>query len=352
MSLNLMRPEIVALRQYQTETSDASLKLNKNENPWPGVAHDELSLNRYPGKEQQVLIELIADYYQVPADNLLLTRGSDEAIDLIVRLFCRPYQDSVLIMPPTFAMYENYARVNGVKVISVPLIKNGEIDINNLTEQAAAAKVIFICSPNNPSGTVVEVDQIGRCASLCANSIIVVDEAYIDFSTTTSALDLLAKFSNIIVLRTLSKGFGLAGIRCGILCAASAIQKQIIKIAAPYLMNSLSVLAAKKSFTPERLQAIKSSIVKITVERERLRNALLAMPDLFSYIWPSEANFILVATRHAQALFCYCQSKDILLRAYINNPYLSDSLRISIGRPEDNDLLIAVFKSFSREQSK
>ncbi len=353
MVLNLMRPEIVAMDQYQTKTSGASLALNKNENPWPGLAlHDEVQLNRYPGKELQKLVKLMANYYQLPAENILLTRGSDEAIDLLIRLFCRPYKDRVLIMPPTFAMYENYALINGIEVICVPLLTNGEIDIESLTVNAAAAKVIFICSPNNPTGTVVSLRQIINCAKIYTNSIIVVDEAYIDFSTATSALSLLATFPNLIVLRTLSKSFGLAGIRCGILCAASAIQKQISKIAAPYLMNSLSILVAKMSFAPKQLQAIKSNITQITLERERLSHALQAMPKLFSYIWPSQANFILIVSPYAKELFNYCHANNILLRDFIGNTYLKNCLRISIGKPEDNDLLVSVFQSFYQERHK
>lgn len=346
MIMNLVRPELLTINKYQvTATNNTVIKLNKNENPWAGVpVVSGINLNRYPEQEMLTLVKLIANYYGCAEKKVLLTRGSDEGIDLIIRLFCQPYKDSILIMPPTFAMYENYARINAVKVRELPLI-NGEIDLEQLVE-TVREKVIFICNPNNPTGNSVAVTVVSAICQLCPNSIVVVDEAYIDFSNATSAITLLNKYENLIVLRTLSKSFGLAGIRCGIIFSSRTICDLLTKISAPYLLDSLSIYTAMKCLEKSNLDKLNKRIAVIKKSRDELVMALANFKGLFSKIWPSETNFVLVESQQATELFEFCLSKRILLRIFPKDMFLKNSLRITIGTYIENYALLAVFEEY------
>lgn len=349
--VSLIRPEFLSLQGYQAiKRKKNTVNMNKNENPWQTIGvYKKLQLNRYPDFQNQGLIDRIREFYCIGRQDILLTRGSDEGIDLIIRLFCRPYKDTILVMDPTFAMYEIYANINAVQVQRISLgSDNFSLDLSSFPRDNNF-KVIFICSPNNPTGNIIEIETIQALCRRYSKSIIVVDEAYIDFSSGVSCLSLLDIFSNLIVLRTLSKSFGLAGIRCGMIFASKEIVNYLKKITAPYTLSSLTTYTAIQCFTPSILSKIQRSIKRIKSERANLYQSLVQLDQLFSKVWPSEANFILVKSKCAQQLQQYCVANDIYLRAFSQDSDLKNCLRISVGTSLENQRLLSVLQSYLEE---
>ncbi len=219
--LDLARPEIRALKPYSSarmEASGGSVLLNANESPWPAVMAGGIALNRYPDPQPDELIRALADLYGVAPARVLAGRGSDEAIDLLVRLFCRAGQDAVAICPPTFGMYAVSAAIQGAAIVEVPLRGDFSLDADALLAHVDAnVKIVFLCSPNNPTGNLVPLATISHIvATLAGRAIVVVDEAYIEFAGTSSAATLLDRYDNLAVLRTLSKAHALAAARIGV----------------------------------------------------------------------------------------------------------------------------------------
>src|SRR5690606_37428746 len=238
--LELARPDIRALQPYQHASWEPSLeRLHANEMPWRASGDTSVAgLNRYPEPQPVELLTHLARLYGVAPENLLVGRGSDEGIDLIVRAFCRAERDSVIICPPTFGMYKVSARIQGAGVIEVPLLRERGFAFD--TEGVLAAwrdgvKIVFVCSPNNPTGNLIEHTTIEQlCQALADRALVVVDEAYIEFADAPSAVTLLGRYSNLVVLRTLSKAYALAGARCGALIAHPEIVSLLARVLTPY----------------------------------------------------------------------------------------------------------------------
>jgi histidinol-phosphate aminotransferase len=342
--LDLARPDILQLQPYQHAAWDPSLeRMHANEMPWRAQGDNSLAgLNRYPEPQPKALVERMALLYGVPAGQLLVGRGSDEAIDLVVRAFCRAGQDSVVITPPTFGFYKVAAKIQGAAVLEVPLLRDGfALDADQVVAAAAAAKLVFLCSPNNPTGNLLdEASMLRVCRELAGRALVVVDEAYVEFCGRASLAQRLAEFPNLVILRTLSKAYALAGARLGTLLASEEIVGLLRRIIPPYAIPASTVeevLALTE--TPQRAMSA-ARIRTLLEERERMRARLERLANV-ARVFPSDANFLLLECRDAQRFYAAGKAVGLIVRDFSAYPGLAQCLRISIGTPEQNQRLLA-----------
>ena len=341
--LALARPDILSLKAYSHASWDPAFeRLHANELPWRAETDRSLAgLNRYPEPHPHVLAQRLAALYDVAVEQLLPGRGSDESIDLLVRGFCRAGVDNVVICPPTFGMYAVAARIQGAAVREVPLLPERGFALDTGSVLAACdanTKIVFLCSPNNPTGNAMDPAALEQLLVTLANrSLVVVDEAYIEFSGDASLTTALARFPNLVVLRTLSKAFGLAGARVGSLIAAPEIVALLAKVIPPYSIPQLAIEAVLATLAEPQLAIQRERVAQIRAERERLRVALANRKSV-QKIWPSVANFLLVDFVDAEVVLGEARKARLLIRDMRN--VSAHSLRISVGSPEQNDRLI------------
>jgi histidinol-phosphate aminotransferase len=341
----LARPEILAIEPYAHAAWDPALeRLHANENPWRYSGdNSRAGLNRYPEPHPLELEARLASLYGVAPAQLIAGRGSDEAIDLLVRAFCAAGRDAVLICPPTFGMYGVAARVQGAAVVEVPLRR----DLCYALDEAAIAralkasvKLVFFCTPNNPTGNALEAAVIERTAALAAGrALVVVDEAYAEFGTAPSFIARLAALPNLIVLRTLSKAYALAGARCGVALGEPSIVGLLRRIIPPYSIPAPTSEAVLAALEAPRLAQARARVGTLTRERARLATALASLP-LVSRVWPSEANFLLTECRDAARMLGAARRGGFLLRDFSAGALTPGCVRISVGTPEQNDRLL------------
>lgn len=349
-TLELLRPEISALKPYKpADYVGGFIRLNANETPWrPPGDQSRDGLNRYPDPRPAELTLKLAAHYGVAADALLVTRGSSEAIDMLIRSFCRTGQDEIIICPPTFGMYEFYAQVQGAGIRRIPLDReNGyTLPVDEISAQwTDHSKLVFVCSPNNPTGNCFPDSDIDRLAtSLAGRGVVVVDGAYIEFAASDPTLDLLARHDNIVVLRTLSKSLSLAGIRCGSLIGRAPLVELIGRILPPYCFPTTSQDAVLRCLGAEAQTELAARRRIIIAERKRLAEALQQLPDVLR-IWPSDANFLLVETTPGSTLSARARAGKILLRDFGWDPMLPNCVRITVGSPADNEQLLKALRS-------
>src|SRR5574337_2212798 len=342
--LERARPEIAALQPYASarmEAGAASIMLNANESPWPG-ADVAFALNRYPDPQPAALRAALAKLYAVAPEQVLIGRGSDEAIDLLVRAFCTAGRDAVAIAPPTFGMYAVAARIQGAAVIEVPLGPAFELDTDALLDALTdATKLIFVCTPNNPTGNLVPMPAIRRLSdALRDHALLVVDEAYLEFAEgAPSAASLLRKHDNIAVLRTLSKAHALAGARVGAFIAAAPVVELLRHIQAPYPLPQPSVDAALAALSAAALAKTDTRTATLRGERERLARALSAAPYVRE-VFVSAANFLCVRFRDARAAYRRLLACGIFVRDVSRYRALENCLRISVGSAQQNAALL------------
>jgi histidinol-phosphate aminotransferase len=341
--LALARPEIVALNAYSHARWDPAFdRLHANELPWRAETdRSGAGLNRYPEPHPHELAARLAQLYGVQPEQLLPGRGSDESIDLVVRGFCRAGVDNVIICPPTFGMYSVAARIQGAQVREVPLRSDRDYALDADAVLAACdanTRIVFLCSPNNPTGNAIAAAAVEKLLNaLAGKSLVVVDEAYIEFSGDASLAGSLARFPNLVVLRTLSKAFGLAGARVGSLIAAAAIVALLGKVIPPYSIPQLTIEAVLATLAPPQLAIQRERVALVRAERERLRGALASKSSVMR-VWPSVANFLLTDFRDAEVALAAARDARLLIRDMRSvSPH---SLRISVGTPEQNDRLI------------
>lgn len=339
--LALARPDILTLQPYSHAAWLPSLeRLHANEMPWRAEGDGSLAgLNRYPEPQPPELIERLAELYGVDRSQLLAGRGSDEAIDLLVRAFCRARQDSVIICPPTFGMYKVAARIQGADVIEVPLRRDQGFALDREAILAAwhpQVKIVFLCSPNNPTGNLLDAAEIERlCNDLEGKALIAVDEAYVEFAATPGFTKLLSRYANLVTFRTLSKAYALAGARCGVLLAHPDIVNLLKRIIPPYALPSLTVEAVMKLTATSSRQEATAHIATLLEERERLAAGLRQSP-LIQRVWPSDANFLLVECVDADGVLAAARSVQLIIRDQRAQPTLPNCLRISVGTPGQN----------------
>lgn len=345
--LALARPDILELQPYQHARWDPSLeRMHANEMPWRAQGDNtQAGLNRYPEPQPHALVSRMAQLYDVPAANCLVGRGSDEAIDLLVRAFCRAGQDSVVITPPTFGFYKVAARIQGASVTEVPL-RPGDfsLDLPAVLEAGRAAKIVFLCSPNNPTGNLLEESALlAVCRELAGRSLVCVDEAYLEFTDRASLVRRLADFDNLVVLRTLSKAYALAGARLGTLIAGEAVVGLLKRIIPPYAIPASTIeQVLTLTEAPQRAMAA-ARIRTLLDQRERARTRLAGMRCV-ARVYPSDANFLLVQFRDARAALDAGREAGLLVRDFSSTPGLANCLRISIGTPEQNERLLAALE--------
>lgn len=351
--LERARPDILTLRPYEHAPWKPTLeRLHANEMPWRARADaTHAGLNRYPEPQPHELIEHLAALYGVTPQNVLAARGSDEGIDLLIRTFCRAGQDSVVICPPTFGMYKVSAQIQGARLVTVPLIKERgyALDVDAVLGACDdSVKLVFVCSPNNPTGNLVERGAIETlCERLADKAVVVLDEAYIEFAGTESLATLLPRFENLVVLRTLSKAYALAGTRCGAVLAHAQIVELLARVITPYSLPTQTIEAVLR-FTDASHRAEASKCIELILsERARIMARLAQLPAI-RRVWHSDANFILVDCVDADAVLNAAVSVGLIVRDPRSNPLLAGCLRISVGTPEQNDRLLQAIGALAR----
>ncbi|MBQ0768489.1 MAG: histidinol-phosphate transaminase [Bizionia sp.] len=334
---HLIRANIKAVKPYASARDEFQAKdnvmvfLDANENPF------ETGVNRYPDPQQLEVKTLVSELKSCPIENITLGNGSDEILDLIIRVFCEPNQDNIIILPPTYGMYEVLANINAVAVKKVRLKESFEPKVKTILETATAqSKILFLCSPNNPSGnsfSVAAIEQILREFK----GIVVLDEAYIDFSDQKSWLEKLEQFPNLIITQTLSKAYGLAGIRLGLCYASAEITRVLNSIKPPYNVNALTQEKAKERLLDTT--AVSEEIKRIKGNRLTLQTALATL-CFVEKIYPSDCNFLLVKVDNATKRYNELIQKGIVVRNRSNEPLCDNCLRITVGTAQENELLI------------
>ncbi|RUO79581.1 histidinol-phosphate transaminase [Pseudidiomarina taiwanensis] len=333
----LQRRHLAQLTPYASarrSMTGGSIWLNANEAPYTPSASSE-NLNRYPDFQNPALLQGYADYADVEANQVIACRGSDEAIDLLIRSFCEPGQDGILICPPTYGMYAISAQTHGAEVVQIPLVDTdaGALQLDEAAIIAAlpGTKLIFLCNPSNPLGNELERAAIERIlAATREQCLVVVDEAYIEYIGAASVIDLLANNPHLVILRTLSKAFGLAALRCGFALANPAVIEVLRKVIAPYPLPQPVVDKAVRALTEPALADMKILVQQSLVLREQLID-WLARCDWVNYVYPSVTNFVLVQVDDAEQRVRQFQQAGILVRNQSSQLGLNQVIRISIG---------------------
>ena len=347
--LGLARPELIELKPYEHAAWEPQLeRLHANELPWRSSRDESLAgLNRYPEPQPRALIERLAALYGVAPAQVLVGRGSDEAIDLLTRAFCRAGSDSVIVCPPTFGMYAVAARIQGAAVLRVPLAaeRGFALDtaaiLERCAEPASSVKLVYVCTPNNPTGNLVAESALLELAgALAGRALVVIDEAYLEFSAAPSMGRHVRTHPYLAVVRTLSKAFGLAGARCGTLIATPEVVALLRKLIPPYALTQPTIETVLGALAPEQVAAARERVEWIRGERERLASALASLAAVV-HVWPSAANFLLVQFRDASAAFDRARAAGLLVRDVRSQPGLGSHLRITIGTAEQNARLLA-----------
>ena len=324
---SLIRENIKNLLPYSSARDEyqgsEGVFLDANENPFG-------KLNRYPDPYQWRLKQILSSQKKVGVENILIGNGSDEIIDLVQRVFGEPNQDSILICPPTYGMYEVYSNINNLKLISIPLTDDFQLNTDEILKQNA--KILYLCSPNNPTGNSLEnLEYIIQNF----NGIVFLDEAYIDFSEQPSLVEKIKKYPNLIVSQTFSKARGLAAARIGVAYANAEIISVLSKVKPPYNISELNQKAAVNSLADETI--FRTNINLIIEEREKLKVELQKL-DFVTKIYPSDANFLLVEMENSTEIFEALIEKQIITRN--RNSVVKNTIRISVGTPQENQLLI------------
>jgi len=329
-----LTPYSTARDEFEDE---ALIKLDANENPY------ESAYNRYPDPYQKVLKQEIAALKNVNADQIFLGNGSDEAIDLLFRAFCDPGKDNVVSIAPSYGMYKVSAGINDVELRLAALNDDFSLNLQNVNDQIDGnTKLIFLCSPNNPSGNVMNVDLVKSIAD-SFEGLVVIDEAYIDFSQFDSWTSQIDEYPNIVVLQTFSKAFGLAALRLGMAFGTPDLIRILNKIKPPYNINEATQNLALKRL--EDISEIKVQVTEIIEERKMLSEKLKSIKEV-EKVYPSEANFLLVKFDEANKLFNFLIEQDIVVRNRTNQLGCENCLRLTIGTKEENKSLIESIKQF------
>jgi histidinol-phosphate aminotransferase len=332
----LVRENVKALKPYSSARDDfkgnASIYLDANENPYPS------DYNRYPDPHQRKLKEKISELKQVAIENIFLGNGSDEPIDLLIRAFCEPGRDNVLIPQPTYGMYSVSAAVNAITIRSITLTADFDIDMEG-TRNAwnENTKLLFLCSPNNPSGNLLSEQSIITLLHEF-HGLVIVDEAYIDFTSSKGFVPVLTQFRNLIILQTLSKAWGLANLRLGMCFASKEIIEVLNKIKPPYNINGLTQQIALDSL--QHAAKKNNAVATILQERERMKAELLTLLAVQT-VYPSHANFLLVKIKNATEVYEKLTRQGIVLRDRSSVVLCEGCLRITIGTSEENKELIS-----------
>ena len=331
-----VRPLVLSFDPYQSARDlmpvdeQNLIFLDANENAY------SKKYGKYPDPQQNKLKQIIANQKSISSKQIILGNGSDELIDILIRAFCEPNQDEILILSPTYGMYGVSARLNAVGIREVLLTSDFRLDVEAiLSNQTAKTKILFVCSPNNPSGNLMNEQDLEKIL-MQFNGLVVIDEAYIDFSSSKGWVSKLSTFQNLIILQTLSKSVGLAGLRIGMMFANEQIISLLNRIKPPYNINAVSQHIAIETLTNQHW---KSYVALLNEERSRMQKELLTF-DWVKKVFPSEANFLLVEVDDAKGRYEALLQKGIVVRNRHGQPLCHQCLRISVGTKEENDKLL------------
>lgn len=340
----LVRENIQNLKPYRSarDDFDSGILLDANENSFGAPFADDLELNRYPMPYQQQLRDQIAAFRGVNRENVFVGVGSDEAIDLLFRIFCNPGKDRIIINPPTYGMYRVSANINDVEVDEVLLTESFQLQPEKiLTAVQPETKMIFICSPNNPTANSMSITDIVKVLE-GFDGMVVVDEAYIDFSRQGSLSNNIEEFTNLVVLQTLSKSFGLAGIRLGIALGSPEVISYMMKVKAPYNVNKLTSQKAMEGFA--NLNHVKKNIESLMEERERVITKLVSYSQI-EKVFPTDANFVMFRIADAEAVYQKLAEQGVIVRYRGNEPHCENCLRLTVGTAAENDRFFAALEN-------
>ncbi|TKF19726.1 histidinol-phosphate transaminase [Vibrio genomosp. F6] len=341
----LARKQVQSLTPYLSARrigGSGDVWLNANESPFDNEYKTDFSrLNRYSECQPKALIEAYAAYAGVKPEQTLTSRGADEGIELLIRAFCEPGEDAILFCPPTYGMYAISAETSGVEQKTVPLTQDWQLDINGIESNLESVKLVFVCSPNNPTGNVIKRADIVRLLDMTKDkAIVVMDEAYIDFCPEVSTVDLLEQYPNLAILRTLSKAFALAGLRCGFTLANKEIIDVLLKVIAPYPVPVPVAEIAIQALSESGLARAKFQVLDLNANRAYLQAGLMTIAGI--EIFEGWGNYLLVKFSDGDALFKAAWEKGIILR---NSP-IKDCVRISIGNREECEKTVGFIRNY------
>lgn len=342
---NFIRPNVAKMKPYSSARDEFKdfdsemIFLDANENPF------ETNVNRYPDPQQRELKTILSKQKNIPTNQILLGNGSDEVLDLIFRAFCEPAIDNIITLPPTYGMYSVLANLNDIENREVLLDPDFQPNLDEISKTAdKRTKLLFICSPNNPSGNLIAFEEIFQLLNTF-KGIVVIDEAYIDFANAESWIEKLNDFPNLIVTQTLSKAYGLAGIRLGICYASAAIISVLNKIKPSYNINKLTQQTAIAQL--QHTEKIKNDLYSLIAEKEILLKALVEV-DFIKKIYPTDANFILIKVDNAEKRYAQLLENGIVVRNRSSQALCGNTLRITIGTNSENKKLINTLKTLKQ----
>ena len=346
---SLVRPDLRGFAGYKSARSESvrgDIWLNANESAWANPADGEGRSRRYPEPQPPALRARLAQLYGVAPEQLLVGRGSDEAIDLLVRALCVPGQDAIVVTPPVFGMYVVCARLQGARIVEIPLVDHeaglaADLDAIRDAALAQGAKLVFLCSPSNPAGSVIPLQGVAALArALEGRALVVVDEAYAEFADGASATTLLDAHANVAVLRTLSKAHALAAARIGVVIGGAELITVLQRCQAPYPVPTPCADLALEGLSDAAVAQTRERVAVVRRERERLLYALARIPGV-RHVYPSQGNYLLARFSDAEGAFRALLAAGVVVRDQRAAPQLGDALRITIGSPEQNDRVLS-----------
>ncbi|ARD60082.1 histidinol-phosphate transaminase [Kosakonia radicincitans DSM 16656] len=345
----LARKNVRELTPYQSARrlgGKGDVWLNANE--FPTAVQYELTqqtLNRYPECQPKAVIENYAQYAGVKPEQVLVSRGADEGIELLIRAFCEPGQDAVLFCPPTYGMYSVSAETLGVEYRTVQALADWQLDLPAIADKLDGVKVVYVCSPNNPTGQIIKPQDMRVLLEMTrGKALVVADEAYIEFCPQATLAGWLAEYPHLVVLRTLSKAFALAGLRCGFTLANEEVIALLLKVIAPYPLSTPVADIAAQALSPLGIVAMRERVAQILAERQYLVSALKNIPCV-EQVFDSETNYILVRLTASSAVFKSLWDQGIILRDQNKQPSLSGCLRITIGTRAESQRVIDALRA-------
>ncbi|AKM47442.1 histidinol-phosphate transaminase [Edwardsiella anguillarum] len=349
----LARENIQRLTPYQSARrlgGSGDVWLNANEYPQP-ISYPLRSeaFNRYPECQPAELIANYAAYAGVTTQQVLASRGADEGIELLIRTFCEPGRDAMIYCPPTYGMYAVSAETSGVERRCVALRADWQLDVPAIAAALDGVKLVFVCSPNNPTGNLLNPDDLRTLLTLTAGrTLVVVDEAYIEFAPDASVVSWLADYPHLVVLRTLSKAFALAGLRCGFTLGSAEVIALLQKTIAPYPLASPVADIAAQATSPAGIAAMRTRVAYVIEQRQALIAQLLRC-DCIQEVYPSQGNYLIFRSDRAESIFQALWQQGVILRDQRRQPSLNNCLRITIGSAAEHERVLAVLRRFSQE---
>ncbi|WP_338577358.1 histidinol-phosphate transaminase [Erwinia sp. E_sp_W01_1] len=345
----LARANVRALTPYQSARrlgGNGDVWLNANEYPLPVPFElSQNTLNRYPECQPALVIERYAAYAGLEKDQVLVSRGADEGIELLIRAFCEPGQDAVLFCPPTYGMYSVSAETIGVETRTVEARDDWQLNLPAIADQLDGVKVVYVCSPNNPTGNIVNPDDIRQLLEMTRDkALVVADEAYIEFCPQATLTGWLKEYPHLVILRTLSKAFALAGLRCGFTLANAEVIALLMKVIAPYPLSTPVADIAAQALSEQGVALMKQHVSELVATRAMLVAALQDAACV-EQVFPSETNYVLARFTASSQVFKTLWDRGIILRDQNKQPGLSGCLRISVGTREECDRVISALKN-------